>query len=83
MVGRGHARFDVKAATELVPKIRLETGVAVRYEHLWKSVIAEKTVCEKLHDVMKTGTARQGINNLIARSLNISDVQIRELRKKD
>ncbi|CDJ62885.1 hypothetical protein ENH_00030280 [Eimeria necatrix] len=32
--------------------------------------------------VRKTGTARQGVGNLIARALNIRDVQIRELRKK-
>ncbi|CDJ41987.1 hypothetical protein ETH_00010815 [Eimeria tenella] len=49
MVGRGHALFDVKAATELVPQIRLEARIVVRYDHLWKTVMADKTVCEELH----------------------------------
>ncbi|CDJ42022.1 hypothetical protein, conserved [Eimeria tenella] len=40
MVGRGHALFDVKAATELVPQIRLEARIVVRNEmsHLAEGV---------------------------------------------
>ena len=51
MVGRGHALFDVKAATELVPQIRLEARIVVRYDHLWKTVMAGKTASEELHGV--------------------------------